>query len=176
MPADAANGDFEVVTNKAIYTFARKGGYLKRIEMKEAYKFAPKDSAKPRVVLFDGDANSINIDLMLKNQAIVHSKDLTFSSDITDSLVVSEGSGATFEDETGTPDAKYDDRKMIQQALSQLPPKERQLAVLYSEGFSYKEMSEIVDIRFSSVGKTLSRVINKLYDILKSNGYETFER
>ena len=82
----------------------------------------------------------------------------------------------TFEDETGTPDAKYDDRKMIQQALSQLPPKERQLAVLYSEGFSYKEMSEIVDIRFSSVGKTLSRVINKLYDILKSNGYETFER
>ena len=95
MPADAANGDFEVVTNKAIYTFARKGGYLKRIEMKEAYKFAPKDSVKPRVVLFDGDANSVNIDLMLKNQAIVHSKDLTFSSDITDSLVVSEGSGAT---------------------------------------------------------------------------------
>jgi RNA polymerase sigma-70 factor (ECF subfamily) len=80
------------------------------------------------------------------------------------------------EDETGNPDSKYDDRKMVQQALSQLPPKERQLAVLYSEGFSYKEMSEIMDIRFSSVGKTLSRVINKLYDILKSSGYETFER
>ena len=82
----------------------------------------------------------------------------------------------TLEDKTGNPDSKYDDRKMVQQALSQLPPKERQLAVLYSEGFSYKEMSEIMDIRFSSVGKTLSRVINKLYDILKSNGYETFER
>jgi len=82
----------------------------------------------------------------------------------------------TLEDESGNPDSKYDDRKMVQQALSLLPPKERQLAVLYSEGFSYKEMSEIVDIRFSSVGKTLSRVINKLYYILKSNGYETFER
>lgn len=82
----------------------------------------------------------------------------------------------TFEDETGTPDAKYDDRKMIQQALSQLSPQDRQLAVLYGEGFSYKEMSDIVGIRFSSVGKTLSRVINKLYGILKSNGYETFER
>ncbi len=79
------------------------------------------------------------------------------------------------EEETGDPGSKYDDRKMVQQALSQLPPKERQLAVLYSEGFSYKEMSEIVGIRFSSVGKTLSRVINKLYGILKTNGYETFE-
>lgn len=79
------------------------------------------------------------------------------------------------EPEAETVDYVNDKRKIIQQALSQLPPKERQLAVLYSEGFSYKEMSEIVGIRFSSVGKTLSRVINKLYGILKTNGYETFE-
>lgn len=92
MPADAANGDFKVVTNKAVYSFARKGGYLKRVEFKNVYKFAPKDSVKPQVVLFDGDNNNINIDLMLKNQAVVHSKDLTFSSDIKDSLVVSEDS------------------------------------------------------------------------------------
>ena len=91
MPADAQNGDFTVETNKAIYSFARKGGYLKRIELKEAYKFAPKDSVKPHVVLFDGDANSINIDLMLKNQATVHSKDLTFSSE-TPNLVVTKDS------------------------------------------------------------------------------------
>ena len=90
MPADAQNGDFTVETNKAIYTFARQGGYLKRIEMKEAYKFAPKDSVKPRVVLFDGDANSINIDLMLKNQATVHSKDLTFSSEVKDLVVTKD--------------------------------------------------------------------------------------
>ncbi|MBP5663522.1 MAG: membrane protein insertase YidC [Bacteroidales bacterium] len=91
MPADAQDGDFTVETNKAIYTFGRQGGYLKRIEMKEAYKFAPKDSVKPHVVLFDGDANSINIDLMLKNQATVHSKDLTFSSE-TPNLVVTKDS------------------------------------------------------------------------------------
>ena len=35
MPADAQNGDFKVVTNKAIYSFARQGGYLKRIELKD---------------------------------------------------------------------------------------------------------------------------------------------
>ena len=91
MPADAQNGDFTVETNKAIYSFARQGGFLKRIEMKEAYKFAPKDSVKPHVVLFDGDANSVNIDLMLKNQATVHSKDLTFSSE-TPNLVVTKDS------------------------------------------------------------------------------------
>ena len=90
MPADAQNGDFTVETNKAIYSFARQGGYLKRIEMKEAYKFAPKDSVKPHVVLFDGDANSINIDLMLKNQATVHSKDLTFSSETPNLLVTKD--------------------------------------------------------------------------------------
>ena len=72
-------------------------------------------------------------------------------------------------------DYTKDKRKIIQQALSQLSPQDRQLAVLYSEGFSYKEMSELVGIRFSSVGKTLSRVINKLHGILTSNGYETFE-
>ena len=92
MPADAQNGDFMVETNKAIYTFARQGGYLKRIEMKGVYKYAPKDSVKPQVVLFDGENNSINIDLMLKNQAVVHSKDLTFSSDIQDVLMVNEDS------------------------------------------------------------------------------------
>ena len=79
------------------------------------------------------------------------------------------------EPEVETADYANDKRKIIQQALSQLSPQDRQLAVLYSEGFSYKEMSDIMGIRFSSVGKTLSRVINKLYGILKSNGYETFE-
>jgi len=79
------------------------------------------------------------------------------------------------EPEAETADYANDKRKIIQQALSQLSPQDRQLAVLYSEGFSYKEISDIMGIRFSSVGKTLSRVINKLYGILKSNGYETFE-
>ena len=79
------------------------------------------------------------------------------------------------ESEAETADYANDKRKIIQQALSQLSPQDRQLAVLYSEGFSYKEISDIMGIRFSSVGKTLSRVINKLYGILKSNGYETFE-
>ena len=92
VPEDVQNGDFKVVTNKAIYSFARQGGYLKRIELKDVYKFAPKDSVKPQVVLYEGDANLVNIDLMLKNQAVVHSKDLFFSSDVKDSLLVTKDS------------------------------------------------------------------------------------
>ncbi|MCQ2272230.1 MAG: membrane protein insertase YidC [Bacteroidales bacterium] len=92
IPEDAANGDFQVSTNRAIYSFARKGGYLKRVELKNVYKFAPKDSVKPQVVLYEDDANSMNIDLMLKNQAVIHSKDLTFSSEVKDTLIVDKDS------------------------------------------------------------------------------------
>lgn len=84
--------DFQVVTNKAIYSFARKGGYLKRIELRNVYKYAPKDSVKPQVVLYEDDANSMNIDFMLKNQATIHSRDMFFSSNINDTLVVTEDS------------------------------------------------------------------------------------
>lgn len=60
----------------------------------------------------------------------------------------------------------------LQKILAQLSDKERQLAVLYSEGFSYREIADITQMRFTSVGKTLSRIMNKLYDILKSMNYE----
>lgn len=85
-------GDFQVATNKAIYAFSRKGGFLKRVELKNVYRYAPKDSVKPQVVLFENNANSMNIDIMLRNQAVIHSKDMVFSSDIDDTLVVSKDS------------------------------------------------------------------------------------
>jgi len=64
--------------------------------------------------------------------------------------------------------------KIIRQALSRLKPKEKTLAILYSEGMSYKEISEISGITFSSVGKMLSRTIKKLEEILKRMGYEMY--
>lgn len=60
----------------------------------------------------------------------------------------------------------------LQKVLAQLSDKDRQLAVLYSEGFTYREIADISQMRFSSVGKTLSRIMNKLYNILKSMNYE----
>jgi RNA polymerase sigma-70 factor (ECF subfamily) len=67
---------------------------------------------------------------------------------------------------------KYPEKDIIRQALSRLKPKEKALAILYSEGMSYKEISDISGIKFSSVGKMLSRTIKKLEEILKKMGYE----
>jgi RNA polymerase sigma-70 factor (ECF subfamily) len=59
------------------------------------------------------------------------------------------------------------DKAAISLALSRLKPKEKAIALLYSEGLSYKEIAEATGIKFSSVGKTLSRTLTKLNDILK---------
>lgn len=64
--------------------------------------------------------------------------------------------------------------RFVQQALSKLKPTERALLVLYSEGFSYKEMSDSTGIRFSSVGKTLARSLVKMEEHLKSLSYEMY--
>ncbi len=46
------------------------------------------------------------------------------------------------------------------------------LAVLYSEGLSYKELAQATGINLSSVGKMLSRTLKKLGEELKDQGYE----
>ncbi|MBN1925886.1 MAG: RNA polymerase sigma factor [Prolixibacteraceae bacterium] len=62
----------------------------------------------------------------------------------------------------------------IKQALNKLKPGERTLAVLYSEGLSYKEIAEITGIKFTSIGKTLSRILSKLGEELKKMHYEMY--
>ncbi len=62
----------------------------------------------------------------------------------------------------------------VQKALSRLKPTERALLILYSEGFSYKEISDSTGIRFSSVGKTLARSLVKMEEQLKSLSYEMY--
>jgi len=69
---------------------------------------------------------------------------------------------------------KNQNTEMVKHALSELKPREKTLAILYGEGMSYKEISEISGIKFSSVGKMLSRTIKKLDKILKKLGYEMY--
>ncbi len=69
---------------------------------------------------------------------------------------------------------KLETEGMIRKALTDLKPKERILAVLYSEGFSYKEMAELTDIKFSSIGKMLSRTLVKLKERLKKQNCELY--
>jgi RNA polymerase sigma factor (sigma-70 family) len=60
-----------------------------------------------------------------------------------------------------------ENQNVIRLALAKLKKDESVLAILYSEGLSYKEIAEITGIRFSSVGQTLSRTLKKLGNELK---------
>ncbi|HPV57503.1 MAG TPA: sigma-70 family RNA polymerase sigma factor, partial [Tenuifilaceae bacterium] len=54
----------------------------------------------------------------------------------------------------------------VRKAMDKLSEKERALVILYKEGFSYKEMSAVIEINENSVGKTLSRAIDKMTKLL----------
>lgn len=69
---------------------------------------------------------------------------------------------------------KNQDKEIIKHALSKLKPREKTLAILYSKGLSYKEISEISGIKLTSIGKMLSRTIKKLDEILKKMDYEMY--
>ncbi len=69
---------------------------------------------------------------------------------------------------------KQQSESEIRNAISQLSEKEMKLVILYSEDFSYKEISEITGIKFSSVGKSLFRSLEKLKVILKKMNYEMY--
>ena len=63
---------------------------------------------------------------------------------------------------------------ILKQAIAKLKPLEIKLIMLYSEGYSYKEIAQITEINFTSVGKTLSRTLHKLKEILKRLNYEMY--
>ncbi len=61
----------------------------------------------------------------------------------------------------------HQNQNVIEMALSMLETDERKLVVLYSEGMTYKEISQIAGIHLPSVGKMLSRSLKKMTGILK---------
>jgi DNA-directed RNA polymerase specialized sigma24 family protein len=52
--------------------------------------------------------------------------------------------------------------------MQRLKMKERMLLTLYSENFSYKEISEISGVKMTSVGKSIARGLEKLRIILEN--------
>ena len=69
------------------------------------------------------------------------------------------------------PDEK---QAIIRLAMTRLKEEEKMLAILYSEGLSYKEIAEITGMRFTSVGKTLARTLEKLGNELKNLKYDLY--
>jgi RNA polymerase sigma-70 factor (ECF subfamily) len=66
-------------------------------------------------------------------------------------------------------------RRIIMEMLDMMAKNERELLLLYNNGFSYSEMADILDINPNSVGKTLIRSIEKLKKTLKTQYHEMFE-
>lgn len=80
--------DYVVETDKAYYTFAQKGGYIKRVELKDIYSYTPEDSVKQPLVLFDGDDNYMNIVLQCWDHREINSADFYFLCDLEDTLKI----------------------------------------------------------------------------------------
>ena len=61
-----------------------------------------------------------------------------------------------------TAEQPLDEASDILNAIAHLNEKEQTLVVLYSEGYSYKEIAEMTGRNFASIGKTLSRIMDKI--------------
>ena len=89
-PQIANDNDYVVETEKAIYKFSKKGGYLKSVILKDVYRYTPKDSTKQQLELFEGGTNEMGINLMLRDQTEISTKDCYFVADKEDTLVVDD--------------------------------------------------------------------------------------
>jgi len=65
-------------------------------------------------------------------------------------------------------------RDAITVAISKLKHQEKILVTVYSEGLSYKEIAEVTGIKFSSIGKMLSRTLKKMEKELKNQRYDLY--
>lgn len=54
------------------------------------------------------------------------------------------------------------DASEILNVVERLDKKEKTMVVLYSDSYSYKEIAEITGMNFNSVGKKLSRIMEKI--------------
>lgn len=75
--------------------------------------------------------------------------------------IVSDETAAKSDNASQTVDSQLD-LMSLSNLISKLDGKDQSLVVLYSEGYSYKEIAEITGMNFNSVGKTLSRILEKL--------------
>lgn len=82
---------YTIETKIAKYSISKVGGYLSTIEFHDIYSYTPKGEPKKKLVLFDGTNNQMNIELMLKNQSRVLSKNCFFTSEQPSFIKVADG-------------------------------------------------------------------------------------
>lgn len=94
-------------------------------------------------------------------------------NEIADSEIlrrVDEPTGDLYEEFT-----RNEKQRIVFEMLDQLTKKEKEILLLYHNGFSYAEMAEIMGINPNSVGTTLVRAIDRLKATLKIQYHEMFE-
>lgn len=70
---------------------------------------------------------------------------------------------------------KNEKNRIVLEMLDRLTKKEKEILLLYHNGFSYAEMAEIMGLNPNSVGKTLVRAIDSLKETIKVQYHEMFE-
>ena len=75
-------------------------------------------------------------------------------------------------------EAQRNDRivEQLYAAIRALPPAKRALVVLYLDGFSYREIADVVGISESNVGVTLNRIKKELAATVKEDGNDKSAR
>lgn len=58
---------------------------------------------------------------------------------------------------------------VLNRTIQKMSEKEQLLVALYSEGLSYREIAEVAEIKVTSVGKTLSRTLDRLREKFKKS-------
>ena len=72
--------------------------------------------------------------------------------------------------------ARNERHQIVIQILDHLDKRDKEILLLYHNGFSYSEMSDILEINKNSIGKTLVRAIERLKQTLKIQYHEMFEQ
>ncbi len=68
-------------------------------------------------------------------------------------------------------DEKVAREKLVHQAIGKLKITERSIIILYLDGYTYEEISDIIGISVSNVGVKINRIKSNLQKILKELGY-----
>jgi RNA polymerase sigma-70 factor (ECF subfamily) len=79
-----------------------------------------------------------------------------------------------FIDNSNPEDILIDTEKnnLVRNAIRQLTPENRLLIMMYQDGLSYREISEATGIKYTSVGNTLWRAIDKMTENIKLQTHE----
>ena len=62
------------------------------------------------------------------------------------------------------------DRAKARKALEQLPERDREMLLMRYEGFSYKEIADVVNVAATSIGTLLARAERRFIEVLEGTG------